>query len=156
MKAPCAAALFVLTLSALPCLAQAAPAPPPSPSAPATNPAVGPGEPDIIMPQVVLQVEDLSVEKVEAQLPPEEEMLPPARTIPMLSEGDLAVGEPTIPAAAVEAEGPGRPSNDRLLSSEVQLGAGTLNMISGEHGGEDPRSRPAVVPAVPPRIPGWL
>jgi hypothetical protein len=95
------------------------------------------------MPQVVLQVEDLSVEKVEAQLPPEEEMLPPVRTIPTLSEGDLAVGEPTIPSAAVEAEGPARSSNDRLLSSEVQLGAGTLDMISASMAvktlGPDPR-----------------
>ena len=143
MKAPRAVALFVLTLSALPCLAQAAPAPPPGPRAPATNPAVGPGEPDIIMPQVVLQVEDLSVEKVEAQLPPEEEMLPPVRTIPMLSEGELAVGEPTIPAAVVESEGPARPQNDRLLSSEVQIGTGNTNMILGSVAlktlGPDPR-----------------
>ena len=143
MKAPRAVALFVLTLSALPCLAQAAPAPPPGPRAPATNPAVGPGEPDIIMPQVVLQVEDLSVEKVEAQLPPEEEMLPPVRTIPTLSEGELAVGEPTIPAAVVESEGPARPQNDRLLSSEVQIGTGNTNMILGSVAlktlGPDPR-----------------
>ena len=143
MKAPRAVALFVLTLSALPCLAQAAPAPPPGPRAPATNPAVGPGEPDIIMPQVVLQVEDLSVEKVEAQLPPEEEMLPPVRTIPTLSEGELAVGEPTIPAAVVESEGPARPRNERLLSSEVQIGTGNTNMILGSVAlktlGPDPR-----------------
>jgi len=71
------------------------------------------------MPQVILQVEDVSVEKVEAQLPPEEEMLPPVRTIPALSEGELAVGEPALPAAAVETEGPSRPASDRLLSSEV-------------------------------------
>ena len=35
------------------------------------NPAAAPGEPDIVMPQVILQIEDLSVEKVEAQLPPD-------------------------------------------------------------------------------------
>ncbi|MGA2639725.1 MAG: hypothetical protein ABSG21_02335 [Spirochaetia bacterium] len=143
MKASLGAALLLLCLSTLPCAAQAAPAPRSGSSAPVTDPAVGPGEPDIIMPQVVLQVEDLSVEKVEAQLPPEEEMLPPVRTIPVLSEGELAVGEPTIPAAPVEAEGPARPSNDRLLSSDVQLGAGTLSSISGSMAlttlGPDPR-----------------
>jgi hypothetical protein len=96
-----------------------------------TNPAVAPGEPDIIMPEVILKVEDLSVEKVEAQLPPTEDMLPPVRPVPTLSEGELAVGEPPIPAAAVEAEGAVGPSNDRLLSSEVQLGAGSLKAISG-------------------------
>jgi len=143
VKVQIAPALLALALSALPCTAQEAPAPQPASRAPATNPAVAPGEPDIIMPQVVLQVEDLSVEKVEAQLPPEEDMLPPVRTIPALSEGELAVGEPTIPAAAVEAEGPARPSNDRLLSSDVQLGAGSLKAISGSVAlktlGPDPR-----------------
>ena len=143
MKAPFAAALFLLTLPALPCSAQAAPSPQPGPTVPSTNPAVGPGEPDLIMPQVVLRVEDLSVEKVEAQLPPEQEMLPPVRTIPVLSEGELAVGEPTIPAAAVEAEGPARPTNERLLSSDVQIGTGSTNMILGNVAlttlGPDPR-----------------
>ena len=65
------------------------------------------------------------------------------RAIPQLSEGELAVGEPTIPTAPVETEGPARPANERLLSSEVQLGAGSLNMISGSVAlktlGPDPR-----------------
>ncbi len=133
----------LLLLLALPTFAQSAgPTHPVSP-APVTNPAVAPGEPEIVMPQVILQVQDLSVENVQAQLPPEEDLLPPVRTIPALSEGELAVGEPTIPAAPVESEGPARPANDRLLSSEVQLGAGSLNMISGSVAlktlGPDPR-----------------
>jgi hypothetical protein len=107
------------------------------------NPAVGPGEPEIVMPQVILQIEDLSVEKVEAQLPPEEDLLPPDRAIPVISEGDLAVGEPQISTSAVEGdEGGARPS-DRLLSSDVSLGAGSQNMISGSMSlktlGKDPR-----------------
>ena len=126
-----AAAILMIALAAWPCMAQSNPVPQPGSQTPATNPAAGPGEPDIVMPQVVLQVEDLSVEKVEAQLPPEEEMLPPLRTIPALSEGELAVGEPTIPAAGVETEGAAAPSNTRLLSSEVQVGTGTQNMILG-------------------------
>jgi hypothetical protein len=138
-----AAAILVIALAAVPCMAQSNPAPQPGSRASATNPAAGPGEPDIIMPQVVLQVEDLSVEKVEAQLPPEEDMLPPIRTVPALSEGELAVGEPTIPAAAVETEGSAAPSNTRLLSSEVQVGTGTQNMILGSVSlktlGPDPR-----------------
>jgi hypothetical protein len=135
--------VLLLVCAAAPLLAQSAPAPQAGARAPATNPAVGPGEPDIVMPQVILQVEDVSVEKVDAQLPPEEEMLPPVRTIPALSEGELAVGEPAIPAAAVETEGPSRPANDRLLSSEVQVGSGTQNMILGSVSlktlGPDPR-----------------
>ena len=135
--------MLLLLIVSLPSSAQSAAPPRPASPAPATNPAVAPGEPEIIMPQVILQVEDLSVEKVEAQLPPEEDLLPPVRTIPVLGEGELAVGEPTIPAAPVESEGPARPSNDRLLSSEVKLGAGSLNMISGSVAlktlGPDPR-----------------
>jgi hypothetical protein len=109
----------------------------------AVNTAAGPGEPEIVMPQVILQIEDLSVEKVEAQLPPEEDLLPPDRAIPVVSEGDLAVGEPLIPASAAEGdEGGARPS-DRLLSSDVRLGAGSQNMISGSMSlktlGMDPR-----------------
>ena len=107
--------VLLLIASASVVSAQSAAPPRPVSPTPATNPAVAPGEPEIIMPQVVLQVEDLSVEKVEAQLPPEEDLLPPVRTIPTLSEGELAVGEPTIPAAPVETEGPARPTNNRLL-----------------------------------------
>ena len=111
--------------------------------APVTNPAIVPGEPQIIMPQVILKVEDLSVETVEAQLPPEEDLLPPVRPVPLLTEGELGVGEPTIPAAPVETEGPGPARNQRLLSSDIRLGAGTLSLISGSVSlktlGPDPR-----------------
>jgi hypothetical protein len=97
----------------------------------------------MVMPQVILQIEDLSVEKVEAQLPPEEELLPPERSIPVLSEGDLMVGEPQIPVASVDAEGAAAQGGDRFLSSEVELGAGSLNNILGSMSlktlGHDPR-----------------
>ncbi len=115
----------------------------PSPDATGTNPAVGPGEPEMVMPQVILQIEDLSVEKVEAQLPPEEELLPPERSIPVLSEGDLAVGEPQIPVPSVDTEGVVAQTGDRFLSSDVDLGAGTSNQIVGSMSlktlGQDPR-----------------
>jgi hypothetical protein len=106
-------------------------------------PAGGPGEPEIVMPQVVLEIEDLSVEKVEAQLPPEEDLLPPERTIPVLSEGELAVGEPSIPGPGIESEAAAAPVSDRFLSSEVNLGAGSLSNIVGRVSlktlGADPR-----------------
>lgn len=143
MKARRIPALLFLVLAWLPASAQSSRSPGPVSPVPKTNPAVAPGEPEIIMPQVILQVEDLSVEKIEAQLPPEEDLLPPVRAIPALSEGELAVGEPTIPAAPVESEGPSRLSSERPLSSEVQLGAGSMNMISGRVAlktlGPDPR-----------------
>jgi hypothetical protein len=146
--------LFLLVAAALPLAAQSAPAPgtgavpgpgpvPGKAPAPATNPALVPGEPEIVMPQVILKIEDLSVESVEAQLPPEEDLLPPVRTVPILSEGELAVGEPVIPMGPVVTEGPVQPSGNRLLSSDVQLAAGSLGLISGSVSlktlGPDPR-----------------
>lgn len=108
-----------------------------------TNPAVVPTEPEIIMPQVILQIEDLSVEKVEAQLPPEEDLLPPERKIPLLSEGDLAIGEPSIPAPGPDVEPTAGQARDRLLSSDINLGAGSQNRIVGSISlktlGEGPR-----------------
>lgn len=97
----------------------------------------------MVMPQVILQIEDLSVEKVEAQLPPEEELLPPERSIPVLNEGDLAVGEPQIPVASVDTEGTAPAGSNRFLSTDVELGAGMLNQIMGTVAlktlGQDPR-----------------
>jgi hypothetical protein len=108
-----------------------------------TNPAVVPTEPEIVMPQVILQIEDLSVEKVEAQLPPEEDLLPPERKIPVLSEGDLAIGEPSIPSAGLDAEASVVQAHDRYLSSDIVLGAGSQNRILGSISlktlGQDPR-----------------
>src|SRR5208283_5059425 len=96
-----------------------------------TNPAAAPTEPEIVMPQVILQIEDLSVEKVEAQLPPEEELLAPERKIPLLSEGELAIGEPALPAPGPEVEPNAGQPKDRLLSADVNLGAGSPNSIVG-------------------------
>ena len=108
-----------------------------------TNPAAAPTEPEIVMPQVILQIEDLSVEKVEAQLPPEEELLAPERKIPLLSEGELVVGEPALPSPGPEVEPNAGPPKDRLLSADVNLGAGSPNSIVGSIAlktlGDDPR-----------------
>jgi hypothetical protein len=108
-----------------------------------TNPSIGPGEPEIVLPQVILQIEDLSVEKVEAQLPPENELLPPERKIPVLNEGELAIGEPVLPAAGVATVGAVPQVRDRLLTSDIDLGAGSANHILGSIAlktiGKDPR-----------------
>ncbi len=117
------ALLLVLVLSALPLGAQAA--------RQGAAASAAPGEPEIVMPQVILQIEDLSVEKVVAQLPPEEELLPPARPIPVLSEGDLVVGDPTIPEAGALSDVTIAPQRDRLLASDITLGTGLQNRIIG-------------------------
>jgi len=131
---------FALMMAGMGLAAQAASPTPAAPTSP--NPAAAQGEPDIVMPQVILQIEDLSVEKVEAQLPPEEDLLPPERPIPVLSEGELAVGEPSVPSTGALEPGSVQAS-DRLLSSEVELGVGTQNNIAGNMAlktlGPDPR-----------------
>jgi hypothetical protein len=104
---------------------------------------VAPGEPDMILPRVILQIEDLSVEQVRAQLPPQEDLLPPETKIPVMSEGDLAIGEPTLPAPAMQSDATAGQPADRLLSSEVDIGAGNDNRlvanISLKTLGQDPR-----------------
>jgi hypothetical protein len=98
----------------------------------ARSPAgVEPGEPEMLLPKTVLEIEDLSVEKVEAKLPPEEELLPPERKLPMLSVGEMAVGEPALPIApGVLAEAAATP-RDRFLTTDILLGAGMQNRIVG-------------------------
>jgi hypothetical protein len=105
--------------------------------------SAGPGEPDIVMPQVILQVEDLSVEKVVAQLPPEQELLPPPRPIPVLAEGELDVGDPTLGGTGTVPDVTVGPAQNRLLSADIMLGAGLQNRIVGTLSlktlGADPR-----------------
>jgi hypothetical protein len=135
VKARILAAALLFPLAALSLAAQG--------QSPAAASTVAPGEPDMILPRVILQIEDLSVEQVRAQLPQEEDLLPPETKIPVMSEGDLAIEEPSIPAAAVQSEAAAGQPQDRLLSSEVELGAGNDNRlvanISLKTLGQDPR-----------------
>jgi hypothetical protein len=105
--------------------------------------SAGPGEPDLVMPQVILQVEDLSVEKVVAQLPPEEELLPPERPTPVLAEGDLDVGDPTLGQTGTVPDVTAVPAENKLLSADIMLGTGLQNQIVGTMSlktlGADPR-----------------
>jgi hypothetical protein len=103
---------------------------------------LGPGEPEIVLPQLVLQVEDLSVEKIEAKLPPDAELLPPERGIPLRSEGEVPVGEPAVIPDAPSDAGQENP-NVQGLTSQAALGAGIENSIIGSLTmktlGSDPR-----------------
>jgi hypothetical protein len=92
---------------------------------------VEPGEPEILLPKTVLEIEDLSVEKVEAKLPPEEELLPPERKLPVLSVGEMVIGEPAMPLAPGVLTEAAQAPRDRFLSTEILLGAGMQNRILG-------------------------
>ena len=54
-----------------------------------SGPAVEPQEPDIILPEVILRIEDFSVEEVEAGIPGGEELSAPERTIPLPEVGEM-------------------------------------------------------------------
>ena len=104
--------------------------------------AAQPAEPDIVLPEVIMQIDDLSVENVEAKLPPEEELLAPERQLPPPTVGDIPVTDPAVPGAASVGEGT-PPASTANLSAEAQLGGGLENTIVGKLSmktlGADPR-----------------
>jgi len=52
-----------------------------------------PSEPEIVLPSVVLEIEDLSVENVRAKLP-ENELVPPEIEVPLPEAEELQIEEP--------------------------------------------------------------
>ena len=110
--------LFILLLSLFPLSAQDS-----APGAPA--------EPDIVLPEVILQIDDLSVETIEAGLPPGEDLLPPPaeREIPLPEQADLPLAEPELGPLPGEAE-PAVPAEAGSgLFAEILLGAGNMNHL---------------------------
>ena len=105
----------------------------------------GPEEPDIILPEVILRIEDFSVEDVRVALPEDAELLPRERQIPLPEAGELAVAQPISPLEIGEArEAPDeRPVS--IVSAQVTLGAGSMNhvysLISLDRLGQGPRFR---------------
>jgi len=90
--------------------------------------AIEPSEPDIVLPSVILEIEDLSVESVVAKLPEEEEILPPDNEFPLPEPEDLVIEEPmmdfNLPGAGITSF-PGIIGNN--ITAEAVLGTGTLN-----------------------------
>jgi hypothetical protein len=97
---------------------------------PAAAQAPEPEEPDIILPEVILRIEDFSVESVESTLPAEEGTLPPARELPLPERDELAITEPVLPVEATQpAEPAAEPAGGQALSALVELGAGSANHV---------------------------
>ncbi|MFW6138170.1 MAG: hypothetical protein ACOC7U_03255 [Spirochaetota bacterium] len=88
-----------------------------------------PGEPDIVLPSVVLELEDLSVGEITAKkLEPAE--LPPPRleTPPLPQPDDLEIETPFSELIAPHTEAMGiSQDQERTLMAEGVLGTGTLN-----------------------------
>ena len=88
----------------------------------------GPG--DLVLPPIVLEVEDLSEVRIEARLPPEEDLLPPDRRFPLPQPGVLAIVEPSLPST----DGTGQPAGPTgsALATRAALGVGTPRGMSAE------------------------
>jgi hypothetical protein len=108
---------------------------------PVSGPAA-PEETDIVVPDLVLEVEELEVEQVSAVLPDEEELALGQVTIPLPGAEELTVDD-----EAFSVPLPGSPAATETTSvfSSGRLGAGSANHIVGELSlyklGADPRFR---------------
>lgn len=110
---------------------------------PASAQQIEPEEPDIILPEVILRIEDFSVENVESGLPAEEELAPPVREVPLPERQEIAIAEPQAPLG-LEAGGELPPEQrGYTLAAQAELGAGTMNHLFSQVSlfrmGEEPR-----------------
>ncbi len=93
------------------------------------NGETAPKEPEIVLPPVILQVENLTVERVKATLPDESEIVPPERDVPLPKVENLSIEEPELkpitPKPVVEVF-----KGERMqLSADGTLGIGNMNHI---------------------------
>jgi hypothetical protein len=87
----------------------------------------GPG--DLVLPPIVLEVEDLAAVRVEARLPPEEELVPPDRRFPLPEPGSLPIGEPSLPSASASGSASTGGPNP-AISTRAEIGAGVLRDVT--------------------------
>jgi hypothetical protein len=90
-----------------------------------------PSDPEIVLPPIILEIEDLSVERVEAKLPPEEDLLPPARGMPLVDVLDLVIVDPSVPSTGSAGGAAAAGARDRFVAADVELGAGMMSHLVG-------------------------
>ncbi|KPJ79962.1 MAG: hypothetical protein AMS17_21115 [Spirochaetes bacterium DG_61] len=91
-----------------------------------------PEEPEIVLPSVILEIEDLSVERITAALPEDEVLLTPEPQFPLPEAGELEVGEPEIDFISPQTGTPVfQVKEGKFLTAEAVLGAGTVNNFYG-------------------------
>ncbi len=88
----------------------------------------GPG--DLVLPPIVLEVEDLAAVRVEARLPPEEELVPPERRFPLPEPGSLPIGEPSLPSASTSATGAAAAGTSPAIETRAEIGVGVLRDVT--------------------------
>jgi len=89
--------------------------------------SIEPEEPEIVLPSVILELEDLSVELVPAELPGDEELLPPEISFSLPETEDIPVEEPRVDYSIIGPGKEGYIKGDRSYTVEGVLGTGTLN-----------------------------
>lgn len=104
--------------------------------------SAAPGEPDIVLPEVILRIEDFSVERLTGAAPDGEESLPPARELPLPAGEEPLLAEPPAPPPPEGSTGQPAPPQ-QALSALAELGAGSSNHLFSQvalYGlGEGPR-----------------
>jgi hypothetical protein len=86
-----------------------------------------PEEPEIMLPRVILEIEDLSVETITAGIP-EEEIIPGELEVPLPEPEDLQIEEPSIMMTFPQAEGAVLDRGEgQYLNFEGVLGVGSRN-----------------------------
>ncbi|NOY07919.1 MAG: hypothetical protein GXP33_03650 [Spirochaetes bacterium] len=90
---------------------------------------MAPKEPEIVLPPVILEVEDLTVESVETALPETKELLPPERNIPLPKAGELEIKEPEVKLLQPGRDIKIKQRAESSLSAEGTLGIGSKNHI---------------------------
>lgn len=106
-----------------------------------------PAEPEILLPAMILDIEDVSVQSVSSALPAPAELAVPNTTVPLPDQGDLHIPESAFDIATPN-QGTGataqRPEGATLFSTGV-LGAGSSDHILGSVSlfklGESPKFR---------------
>ncbi|HEB29920.1 MAG TPA: hypothetical protein ENI15_03460 [Spirochaetes bacterium] len=91
---------------------------------------IEPSEPGIVLPSVLLEIEDLSIESITAGLPEDKELLPPEIEFPLPEIEELAIDDPhldlTVPKSGVPAF---QIREGKYLTTEAVLGIGTANQF---------------------------
>ena len=87
-----------------------------------------PEEPEIVLPSVVLEIEDLSVEKVRSVLPQSEELPSLWREHPLPEPGELEIEEASLDIAMPD-EGSASPGGSRDFVAEATVGTGIPNVF---------------------------
>lgn len=103
------------------------------------------GEPAIVVPDIVLEIQEFLVEQVDAALPPVPELELEAADIPLPDSSEIAIVQAAPELPHLEESGSPQGVSASSIYSTGRLGAGTMNHVIGAISlyklGQDPRFR---------------